>query len=191
MCGSYAGRVTTPPQDPFGTPRDGEGQASGRPEWDQSGTYGPPPQPDQQPGYGQPGYGQPGYGQPGYGQPGYGQPGYGQPQYGQQYGQPVQGYGGPQGWQGQTQTESKAIIALVCAIASWVVLPVLPAIAALMIGKTAREQIAMSGGRLTGDGLVTAAKVIAWANIVLSVLGVLLLVLGLGLFASASAVSVS
>ncbi len=169
---SYAGPVTTPPQDPFGTPRDGEGQAPGRPEWDQSGTYGPPPQPDQQPGYGQPGYGQPGYGQP-------------------QYGQPVQGYGGPQGWQGQTQTESKAIIALVCAIASWVVLPVLPAIAALMIGKTAREQIAMSGGRLTGDGLVTAAKVIAWANIVLSVLGVLLLVLGLGLFATASAVSVS
>ena len=164
--------MTTPPQDPFGTPREGgEGQPSERPQWDQ-------------PGYGQPGYGQPpASGQSGYGPPPqYGEPGYGQPQYGQQYGQPVQGYGAPQQWQGHTSTESKAIIALVCAIASWVVLPVLPAIAALMIGRTASEQIAMSGGRLTGDGLVTAAKVIAWANIVLSVLGLLLLVVGLGLF---------
>ncbi len=169
MCGSYAGRVTTPPQDPFGTPREGEGQPSDRPQWDQ-------------PGYGQPGYGQPQSGQPGYGQPGYGQPG---------YGQPVQGYGGPQAWQGQPQTESKAIIALVCAIAAWVVLPLLPAIAALMIGKTARERIASSGGRLTGDGLVTAAKVIAWVNIGLSVLALLLLVLGLGLFATSSSGSVS
>ena len=169
--GSYAGRVTTPPQDPFGTPREGEGQPSDGPSWDSSGAYGAPPQPSYAPGYGQPGYGQ--------------------PQYGQQPGQPVQGYGGPQAWQGQTQTESKAIIALVCAIAAWVVLPVLPAIAALMIGRTAREQISMSGGRLTGDGLVTAAKVIAWANIVLSLLGVLLLVVGLGLFATAASVSVS
>jgi hypothetical protein len=173
--------VTTPPSDPFGTPREGEGRPSDRPAWDTSGTFGQPPQQGES--YGQQPYGQ-GYGpQPQPGQP------YGQ--YGQQPGQPVQGYGSPHSWQGPTQTETKAIIALVCAIAAWVVLPVLPAIAALMIGKTAREQIRTSGGRLTGDGLVTAAKVIAWANIVLSVLGVLLLVLGLGLFATASDVQVS
>ena len=177
--------MTTPPQDPFGTPREGEGAPSDRPSWEQSG-YGQ--QPGQQPadqGYGQ----QPGYGQQQYGQQQPGQQQYGQ-QYGQ-YGQPATGYGAPV-WQGPTQTESKAIIALVCAIASWIVLPVLPAIAALMIGKTARQEILRSGGRLTGDGLVTAAKVIAWANIVLSVLGVLLLVLAFGLFATAgSEVSVS
>ena len=174
---SYAEGVTTPPQDPFGTPREGEGAPSDRPQWDAQSTDGA--QPGQS--YGQPSYGQ----QPGqsYGQPSYGQ----QPtqSYGQSYGQPAQGYGAPQAWQGPTQTESKAIIALVCAIASWVVLPVLPAIAALMIGKTARQEILRSGGRLTGDGLVTAAKVIAWANIVLSVLGVLLFVLAFGLFAAA------
>jgi hypothetical protein len=171
--------VTTPPQDPFGTPPEGEGARSDRPQWESQGTWG------QSGGYGQ----QPQPGQE-YGQPQYGQPQPGQPQYGQQYGPPPQGYGQgygrpPQAWQGPTQTESKAIIALVCAIASWVVLPVLPAIAALMIGKTARQEIAMSGGRLTGDGMVTAAKVIAWANIVLSVLGVLLFVLAFGLFAAA------
>lgn len=137
---------------------------SDRPSSDTQGTYGQQPQP----------------GQP-YGEQQPGQP-YGQPEYGL----PVQGYGAPQAWQGPTQTESKAIIALVCAVAAWVVLPVLPAIAALMIGKTARQEIERSGGRLTGDGMVTAAKVIAWANIALSVLLLLLLVLGLGLFATAS-----
>ena len=164
--------MTTPPQDPFGTPREGGGEQSGQPQWDQ-------PQWDQPRTYGQ----QPGYGQPPWDQ----QPGYGQPP-----GSPLQGPGSRQPWQGQTSTETKAVIALVCAIAAWVVLPVLPAIAALMIGGTARREIAQSGGRLTGDGLVTAAKVIAWANIVLSLLGVLLLVLGFGLFAvSAADVSVS
>ena len=163
--------MTTPPQDPFGTPPEGEGARSERPQgdaqggWAQSGGYGQQPQPRSQ-----------------YGPPS------GPQQYGQQYDQPVQGYGQgygqpPQAWQGPTQTESKAIIALVCAIASWVVFPLLPAIAALMIGKTARQEIERSGGRLTGDGMVTAAKVIAWVNIVLSLLVVLLFVLGFGLFA--------
>ena len=165
MPGSYAGRVTTPPQDPFGTPREGSDRQSGQPQWDSQASYG------QQPGQSQPGQ-----------------------QYGQQYGQPPQGYGPPYGsqpgqppqaWQGPTQTESKAVIALVCAIAAWVVLPVLPAIAALMISTTARQEIARSGGRLTGDGMVTAAQVIAWANLGLCVLGIVLLVLAFGLFAVA------
>lgn len=128
----------------------------------------------------------------GYGQQPGPPPGYGQP--GQGYGQPPAGYGPPQGqWTGggAPKTESKAIIALVCAIGSWVLFPLLPAIAALMIGKSARRDIEASGGWLTGDGLVTAAKVISWANIVLCVLGVLLAVLAFGLFAvSAETVTV-
>ena len=178
--------MTTPPQDPFGTPGEGADRPADRPSWDSPGSYGAQPGP-QQPGPWAPGqqYGQPGqqYGQPGqqYGQPGqqYGQ------QYGQLYGAPPQGYGAPQAWHGPASTETKAIIALVCAIAAWVVLPVLPAIAALMLGKTARQEIARSGGRLTGDGLVTAAKVIAWANIVVSVLAVVFIVLAVVLFAAA------
>ena len=175
---SYDGPVTTPPQDPFSTPREGDGAPADRPSWDTQGTYGPQPGAGQQPGVGDD--------QPQYG----GQ--YGQPQYGQQYGAPPHGYGAPQVWHGPTSTETKAIVALVCAIAAWVVLPLLPAIAALMIGKTARTEIASSGGRLTGDGLVTAAKVIAWSNIVVTVLAVVFVVLGIVLFAaSGSALSVS
>jgi hypothetical protein len=145
--------VTTPPQDPFGRPREGDAQQSG---------YGPQPSDGQS----------------------YGQPRYGEQPYGQSYGQPVQGYGSPQVWHGPAQTETKAIVALVCAIAAWVVLPLLPAIAALMIGKTARREILQSGGRLTGDGLVTAAKVIAWVNIALCVLVVVFVVLAFTLFAA-------
>ena len=186
MPGSYDGRVTTPPQDPFGTPREGDGAPAGRPSWDTPGTYGTQPGSGQQPG---PQYDRPQYDQPQYDQP---QPGgqFGQQyqqQYPQQYGAPPPGYGTPQAWHGPTSTESKAIIALVCAIASWVVLPVLPAIAALMIGKTARTEIAASGGRLTGDGLVTAAKVIAWTNIVVTVLAVVFIVLAVVLFAASGA----
>ena len=150
--------MTTPPSDPLNTPREGDA----RPSWDTSGTYGAPPQ--QGPSYGR-------------------QPG--QWQTGSPYAPPAHAAGGAP-WQGPTATASQAIVALVCAIASWVVLPVLPAIAALMIARTAREQIASSGGRLTGDGMVTAAKVIAWANLVATLLVVLLLALALWLFAASS-----
>ena len=101
------------------------------------------------------------------------------------------GYGAP-AWQEPTQTESKAIVALVCAIAAWAVVPFCRRIAALMIGKTARQEILRS--RRTAHrrrSLVTAGRSIAWVNIVLCVLGVVLLVLGVLLFAVAgSAVSV-
>jgi uncharacterized RDD family membrane protein YckC len=82
-----------PPQDPNQPPPNPYGnQPPQQPPPPQPNPYGQPPQPPQQPGYGQP---QPGYGQPqqGYGQ----QPGYGQPAYGQQpgYGQPAYGGGQP------------------------------------------------------------------------------------------------
>ena len=106
----------------------------------------------------------------------------GQPAPGDQPGS-APGYGPPpQQWQarppsGQPRTEPKAVVALVCAIAAWVAFPVLPAIAALLLGSSARRDIAASGCALTGDGMVTAAKVVAWANLVLSLLGLVAIVL--------------
>lgn len=140
----------------------------------------PPPQdpfPGPQPGTG---YGQappPGYGAPaGYGQPaGYGAPaGYGQPT----------GWGGPGAGGPPPQTEGKAIAALVLAISSFFILPFVAAIIALFLAPAARRDIVASGGQLGGEGLVTAAKVIAWINIGMCVLAALFFLLFLGVMAS-------
>ena len=186
-------RVSTPPPDPFAPPpSDSTGGSPaeppvqpgyGQPGYEEPG-YGQPGYGEAaagQPSYGQPGYGQPGYGQPGYGQPGYGQLGYGQPGYGQAaYGQPAYG----QGAAGPSRTDTKAIVALVFAIASFVVFPVVPAIIALLVAGAARRDINGSGGALTGSGLVTAAKVGSWINLGL-LLFVLVLLVPLVLFSAA------
>ena len=73
---------------------------------------------------------------------------------------PAYGYGPP-----RPQTEGTAITALVLAAASWVVCPVVLAVVALALCPSARRKIESSGGALTGEGLVTAAKIVAWINI--------------------------
>ena len=101
------------------------------------------------------GWGQPGRWEP-HG-PQYGYPHYGYPHYGYpQYGYPQYGYPGPQG-----QTDSTAITALVLAIVSFYLFPVVPAIAALALCYSGRRNIESSAGTLTGAGLVTAARIIA------------------------------
>jgi len=69
--------------------------------------------------------------------------------------------GGAQG----PQTSSSAIVALVLAIASWVVCPLVLAIIALVFASKADREIASAGGALQGGGLSTAAKILSWINI--------------------------
>jgi hypothetical protein len=117
---------------------------------------GQPPQPPPPP-YGAPP--PPGYGAPP--PPGYG--GYGQQPY---------GYGGYP----QQETESSAVVALVLAIASFVVCPVIPAIVALVLANNADAAIQASGGRKTGEGLTKAARIVSWINIGLCVGGLVLVI---------------
>jgi formate hydrogenlyase subunit 4 len=91
-------------------------------------------------------------------------PQYQPPGYGQYPQQPVR------------QTSSDAIVALVLAILSWVVCPVILAVVALVFAGKAKTAISASNGWLDGGGMVTAAKIIAWANIVLTILGVILFI---------------
>jgi len=63
------------------------------------------------------------------------------------------------------QTSNSAIVALVLSILSWVVCPVIPAIVALVFANKADKEIAASNGWVTGGGLVTASKIVAWINI--------------------------
>ena len=50
---------------------------------------------------------------------------------------------------------------------SWFVCPIVLAIVALVLAKSADDTIAASGGALGGGGLVTAARVIAWIHLAL------------------------
>lgn len=73
--------------------------------------------------------------------------------------------GGQQQFVTAPQTSSNAIVALVLAITSWVVCPIIFAIVALVFANMGSKEIKASGGRVTGEGLVTGAKVVAWINI--------------------------
>lgn len=121
--------------------------------------------PEQHPDYRPPAYSAPP--PPQYGtQPGYTPPAaYGQPQYSQTYGQ----YGG---YSTAPQTSSKATVALVLSIVSFVICPVIPAIVALVFASQATREIRESNGRYTGQGMVTASRIIAIANLALSALAV-------------------
>ncbi len=108
-------------------------------------------------------------------------PGYGSPQYG---GPPPQ-YGGGYGPPAGPSTDSTAIVALVLAIASFVICPVIPAVVALFLVPSSQRKIESSRGALTGEGLLTAAKIIAWVNIGLWAVGLLIAVI-VGIIAAAS-----
>ena len=126
-----------------------------------------------------PAYGQPAYGQQAYGQPAYGQPAYGQPTWGPYGAAPPGGH--PVDWQGAPETDGNAIAALVCAIAAWVVCPVILAIVALVLARSSDRAIAASGGRRTGHSLNTAARWIAWVH-----LGVMALIVVAGVIVLAA-----
>lgn len=69
-----------------------------------------------------------------------------------------------------TPTSNKAVIGLVLGIVSWVVCPIIAAIAALVLAHSSDKEISASNGRITGAGLNTATRIIAWINIGISIL---------------------
>lgn len=97
---------------------------------------------------------------------------------------PVDGYGAAASYAGgygsraelSPQTEGRAVAALVLAIVSVTVFPIVPALAALVVASGAHRAIEQSQGRLTGYGLITAARIVAWIGLVLGLVAVVLLV---------------
>lgn len=85
---------------------------------------------------------------------------------------PPSPHGAPTSYGPPEEVNSKAVVALVLAGASFLVVPFVGAIVALVLGTQASGEIARSGGRQTGTGLVTAARIAAWTNIALSVVAV-------------------
>lgn len=84
------------------------------------------------------------------------------------------------GYPAPRQTDSKAIWGLVLALASWVLCPIVTAIAALVLASQSNRAIDASGGRLEGRTMNTATKWIAWLNIVLVGLAI---IVGIGIVA--------
>lgn len=77
------------------------------------------------------------------------------------------------------QTSSLAVISLISGIASFFILPLLGAIAAIITGSMAKKEIQQSAGRLTGGGMATWGLILGWINIAL---GVIALCFGLLVF---------
>lgn len=73
-----------------------------------------------------------------------------------------------------------AVVALILAIASFVVCPFIPAVVALVVAGKAEQYIRASGGRSTGEGMARAARIVAWVNIGLTVLMVVIVALFAG-----------
>ena len=141
--------MTQPPEPP---PAEGPPPGYGG---SYGGGYGPPP-----PGYGQP---PPGYGQqpPGYGPP---PPGY-----------PYPGYG----YAPTPPSDGKPLGALICAIASFVACPVVPAIIALVLANQAEQEIRAAGRPRGDNGLITAARWIAWIHLALAAAAILFFLVAL------------
>lgn len=70
------------------------------------------------------------------------------------------------------ETDQKAIWALVSSIAGFFICPIVLHIVGWVLANQSLETIRASQGRLTGDGLAKAARILAIVGLVLSAIGV-------------------
>ena len=92
-------------------------------------------------------------------------------------GSPPPGWTPPPAGYRPPQTDGMAIGALACAIAAFLVCPLVPAIVALFLAHNSQQRINASGGQLTGDGLNTAARIVSWIHIGLCALGIVVFII--------------
>ena len=77
-------------------------------------------------------------------------------------------------------TSTLAVVSLIAGIVSWILMPFIAGVAAVICGHMARAEIKRSSGALEGDGLAIAGLVLGWINVVLCVLTVAAIVLFFG-----------
>jgi hypothetical protein len=73
---------------------------------------------------------------------------------------------------------------MILGILSIVACGLLAGIPALILGSSAKKEIAASGGAQSGEGMATAGVVLGWISVAISVL--VLVLIGLGAFAATS-----
>ena len=79
-----------------------------------------------------------------------------------------------------SETSTLAVVSLVAGILSWILIPIIGAIIAVVTGHKAKNEIRASGGQLGGNGMATIGLVLGYANFVLicipaCVIGILVL----------------
>lgn len=78
----------------------------------------------------------------------------------------------------QPQTTSTwAIVSLLGGIASFIFIPFIGSLVAIISGYIAKKEIRQSQGLVGGDGLATAGLILGWINVVLALLICVLIVL--------------
>ncbi|CAN5791777.1 hypothetical protein BH23PLA1_BH23PLA1_13140 [soil metagenome] len=80
-----------------------------------------------------------------------------------------------------SETSAAAVVSLVAGILAWTVIPVLPAIVAIVSGHQARQAIDSSGGRLTGTSMARTGLFLGYSQVVLIMLVVVIGMAFLGL----------
>lgn len=81
------------------------------------------------------------------------------------------------------RSSSLAVISLIAGIASFFIVPVLGAIAAVITGGMAKKEIRESAGQITGMGMANWGVILGWINIALGLIGLCIGLLGiLGVF---------
>jgi hypothetical protein len=67
----------------------------------------------------------------------------------------------------QPPTSTSAILSLIFSIAGFVIVPIIGGIVGVILGNSAKKEIANSGGTVGGAGLAQAGVIIGWINIAL------------------------
>ncbi len=73
------------------------------------------------------------------------------------------------------ETSTKAVLSMVFGILSWLVLPVIGSVVAIVMGSSARKDT--KPGRMSGDGMAVAGLILGWANVALWILLIILAII--------------
>ena len=77
-------------------------------------------------------------------------------------------------------TSTSAVVSLVFGILSWLVLPFVGAVVAVIAGHMARAEIRRANGALDGDGLAIGGLILGWLHLAVLILSVLAVFLFFG-----------
>jgi hypothetical protein len=77
-------------------------------------------------------------------------------------------------------TSTMAVVSLVSGLVSWVLLPLLAAIVAIITGHMGRSEIRRSNGALDGDGMAVAGLILGYLQIGLLIITILGFILFFG-----------